>query len=145
EWLEYTVDAAAGEYLFDARVASESQGGSFRLRVDGVDVGETSLDATGGWQNWTTVSGSFEVPTSGTHVIRFERTGGEFNLNRFDFTFIPPFEGDANGDGMVDFLDLNLILSFWGTSDPRADLDGNGLVDFNDLNTVLAHWGQVDN
>lgn len=52
--------------------------------------------------------------------------------------------GDANGDGLVDFEDLNLVLSFWGQNvDPYldGDLTGDGFVGFDDLNTVLGAWG----
>jgi hypothetical protein len=52
-------------------------------------------------------------------------------------------EGDTNGDGVVDFLDLNAVLSQFGQtgSGLSADLDGDGDVDFLDLNTVLSRFG----
>lgn len=148
EWLEYTVTGQVGEYNVVARVASESAGGTFRIEVDGVDAtGPITVPVTGGWQTWTDVSATLELPSAGTHVLRFVNTTplGEYNFNRLDFTFVPPLMGDANGDGQVDFLDLNLVLTFWGTNDPRADLNGNGLVEFDDLNIVLGNWGAVDN
>ena len=49
---------------------------------------------------------------------------------------------DANGDGIVNINDLNIILSQWGTSGPEGDLNDDGIVDVNDLNLVLASWGQ---
>ena len=50
--------------------------------------------------------------------------------------------GDVNRDGMIDFADLNLLLSTWsGTGD--ADLDRNGIVDFTDLNFILQTWGNT--
>jgi hypothetical protein len=49
--------------------------------------------------------------------------------------------GDINGDGLVGFADLLLVLAGWG---PCAacpeDLDGNGSVGFSDLLMVLANW-----
>lgn len=43
--------------------------------------------------------------------------------------FVPACEGDYNGDSIVDFDDLNVVLSGW-------QLD----YDFDDLNLVLANW-----
>lgn len=51
--------------------------------------------------------------------------------------------GDANGDGSVDFTDLNLVLSQFGQSGPNleGDVNFNGSVDFTDLNFVLTSFG----
>ena len=53
------------------------------------------------------------------------------------------FRGDVNGDGVVDFADLLIVLTGWGPCDGEcpADLDGDGVVDFDDLLIVLANWG----
>jgi len=51
--------------------------------------------------------------------------------------------GDLDGSGLVDILDLNIVLSQWNTNglgDPRADTDGNNIIDILDLNVVLADW-----
>lgn len=54
---------------------------------------------------------------------------------------------DINGDGFVDFLDLNAVLGFYGQSAPNgspaaaADLDADGVVGFTDLNIVLSAYG----
>ncbi len=48
--------------------------------------------------------------------------------------------GDATGDGVIDFDDLNTVLSNWGEPGPEGDLNGSGLVDFDDLNLVLSAW-----
>ncbi len=57
----------------------------------------------------------------------------------------PACPGDANADGRVDFLDLNLVLGEYGqTAFPgelAGDLDANGVVDFVDLNGVLSAYG----
>ncbi len=51
--------------------------------------------------------------------------------------------GDANGDGAVDFTDLNLVLSDFGLVGPglAGDLDADGDCDFTDLNIVLGAFG----
>ncbi|MFU8828395.1 MAG: dockerin type I domain-containing protein, partial [Phycisphaerales bacterium] len=61
--------------------------------------------------------------------------------------------GDANGDGVVNLADLNLVLAHFGegTQPPiggqpvipeAGDLNGDNRVDLADLNIVLAGFGQ---
>lgn len=54
--------------------------------------------------------------------------------------------GDTNDDGVVDFADLNNILSDFGAapSSWRTDFDASGTVDFADLNAVLSAFGSSD-
>lgn len=54
----------------------------------------------------------------------------------------PSLPGDANGDGVVNFADLNIVISNFNTSGPGipGDLDGDGDVDFADLNEVLSNF-----
>jgi hypothetical protein len=51
--------------------------------------------------------------------------------------------GDTNGDGIVNFTDLNTVLGQFGQSGAglSGDVNGDGVVDFSDLNTVLANFG----
>lgn len=53
--------------------------------------------------------------------------------------------GSSVPNGVVDFNDLLLVLSSWGTSGTPgtilADVDQSGSVDFNDLLAVLSSWG----
>lgn len=51
--------------------------------------------------------------------------------------------GDINGDGMVGFDDLNLLLADYGQSGGglNGDVDGDGDVDFGDLNLLLNNYG----
>lgn len=53
--------------------------------------------------------------------------------------------GDADGDDVVSFSDLNAILSSFGQSGAGAsgDLDCDGAVSFTDLNAILVHFGSV--
>lgn len=64
----------------------------------------------------------------------------------FEYTPGQPIEvevpGDADGDGDVDFADLNFVLGVWQTAgeDIPGDLNGDGHVDFADLNVVLSNF-----
>lgn len=60
--------------------------------------------------------------------------------------FLVLCRADANGDGVVNFADLNAVLSSFGQSTPvgaNGDVNGDGRVDFLDLNIVLANYGRV--
>lgn len=56
---------------------------------------------------------------------------------------IPGRLGDTDGDGDVDFIDLNRVLSEFGQSGVglRGDLNRDGACDFLDLNEVLGFFG----
>ncbi|MBB1088623.1 carbohydrate-binding protein [Lysobacter sp. SG-8] len=72
---------ASGTYRVEYRVASPS-GGSLWLDLNagGVVLGSRAVPATGGWQNWTTVSHTVTVP-AGTHDLGLYASQGGWNLN----------------------------------------------------------------
>lgn len=102
-----------------------------------------------------------ELLSSGDHFIIFEV--GDVNDHILDsVAFISnlraepgapgtnPSEdcpGDANEDDLVNFVDLNLVLSAFGASQgspayiDHADFNGDDIVDFRDLNVVLSYFG----
>jgi len=51
--------------------------------------------------------------------------------------------GDLNGDGLVTFEDLLILLSMWGPcAGCPADLDDDGVVNFSDLVLILSYWSR---
>ncbi len=58
----------------------------------------------------------------------------------------PPCHADIFEDGLVDVIDLTVVLARWGTTGPDGDIAGqdgvpDGIVDVHDLLAVLAAWG----
>ncbi|MAV55550.1 MAG: hypothetical protein CMJ28_06295 [Phycisphaerae bacterium] len=47
--------------------------------------------------------------------------------------------GDLNNDGLIDLMDLDLVMNLLGTCD--TDIDRDGVIDFNDLVQVLSQYG----
>ena len=52
-----------------------------------------------------------------------------------------PCPGDLDGDGVVDGVDISMVVGHWGQSHPVYDIDGSGAVDGMELATVLGWWG----
>jgi len=55
--------------------------------------------------------------------------------------------GDINGDGVVDALDLGILIANYGKSgasitNPAADINGDGVVDALDLGILIANYGR---
>ena len=47
---------------------------------------------------------------------------------------------DLTGDGIVDGVDLAVLLAAWGVAGHPADINGDGVVDGLDLAVLLARW-----
>lgn len=50
----------------------------------------------------------------------------------------PPVLGDLDGNGIVNGLDLAIVLGAWGT--PDADLSGDGTTGGADITIILGNW-----
>ena len=103
EWLEYTVDVTAGTWDVELRVASNEDGGSLQLELDGVDItGPIGFPGTGGWQNWTTVLVEDIDFTGGVQTLRVQMLDDDFNLNWITIGDAepPPVDGPIVFDDM---------------------------------------------
>lgn len=83
DWMVYgNVNfATSGAYRVEYRVASPS-GSTLSLDLNGgsIQLGQLAIPATGGWQNWTTVSHTVNV-NAGTYNLGVYAAGGGWNLN----------------------------------------------------------------
>jgi hypothetical protein len=80
--VEYTVTpAAAGIYDLQLRVASNASGGLISLFANDALLGSATVTATGGWQNWVTISTTVEL-AAGTQTFRLNFSGnGGYLMN----------------------------------------------------------------
>ncbi|MDQ8207311.1 sulfatase-like hydrolase/transferase [Coraliomargarita sp. SDUM461003] len=91
EWLAYSVDVTAGVYDLHFRLASNNSShlASIEAYLEGQLLGKVVAPATGGWQNWQTVTlSNVEVQPGGTGrklVLRCSGSGEKFNLNWVEF------------------------------------------------------------
>jgi hypothetical protein len=87
EWLNYTINAGQGGlYDFNINVASQSGGGKVNVRIDGTDVtGFLDVPATGGWQNWQTITKNDIQISAGAHSLKLTFLNGSFNVSYMEF------------------------------------------------------------
>jgi hypothetical protein len=87
EWLKHTVVVQqSGTFDLNLRVSSPNSGGKILIKWDGQNLGDIiDLPATGGWQNWETVSVNNIQLTSGTHSLQIRFLFGGFNYNYIEF------------------------------------------------------------
>jgi hypothetical protein len=52
--------------------------------------------------------------------------------------------GDLNLDGRIGGIDLAMLMTVWGESNPpHGDLNGDGWVGSHDLAFLMSRWGPV--
>ena len=88
QWTRYTVNAAgAGTYTVSLRVASPN-GVTDALHITNLAgtnlTGNINVPATGGWQNWTTVTATVTLP-AGTQTLVVDQDNGGWNLHAMSF------------------------------------------------------------
>ncbi|MDO7888254.1 beta-1,3-glucanase family protein [Hymenobacter cheonanensis] len=80
-WNSITIPTT-GTYLLEYRVASGASGGTISadLNAGAIQLGNTTIPGTGGWQTWTTVSNTVTLNAGTYNVGVYAQTGG-YNLN----------------------------------------------------------------
>jgi arabinoxylan arabinofuranohydrolase len=110
----FDTDAAS----FQARVASDTNGGKIEIRLDsptGTLIGICSVAGTGGWQVWSDLKCNVSGVT-GKHDLYLIFTGEDdylFNLNYFLFSKESlKTLGDLKFDKVIDVLDLAILKKY---------------------------------
>ncbi len=87
DWVDYYISVpAAGTYSIAYRVATQESTGQVQFQSDnGTTLATTAIPNTGGWQNWTTVNASVNLP-AGEQKVRLYVSGRQFNVNWFSLT-----------------------------------------------------------
>ncbi|MGI4763373.1 MAG: beta-1,3-glucanase family protein [Janthinobacterium lividum] len=80
-WNGITIPST-GTYLLEYRVASATSGGTISadLNAGNIQLGNTTIPGTGGWQTWTTVSKTVTLNAGTYNFGIYAQTGG-YNLN----------------------------------------------------------------
>ena len=135
------IDFGRGAASFDARVASDTSGGSIELYLDslaGPQIGTCAVPNTGGWQRWVTQS----CPVSGAdgiHDLYLKFTGGSgylLNVNWWRFIRY----GDMDGNTIVNADDFADFIVYWLQDDCGLDLDGDGAIALYEFAEFARNW-----
>jgi hypothetical protein len=88
DWMSYNVNvAAAGTYAVGLRVASAQSGASFALESStGTVYATVSVPNTGGWQTWTTVNATVQLPAGVQTLKVVTLNASAWNINWMSFT-----------------------------------------------------------
>lgn len=104
QWFRYTVNVAtAGTYTLSLRVAAPSAVTDALHLSDSSGnnlTGSVNIPATGGWQNWATVTASVTLP-AGQQVLALDEDNGGWNANYLTFA------GDINSAAWYEVVDQN--------------------------------------
>jgi len=90
DWSSYTNIDLTCATAIEARVSSNTSGGTIEVRLDGVSgtlIGTIMVPGTGSWNTWTNVSTTIN-PVNGIHDVYLVFTGGNgylLNLNWINF------------------------------------------------------------
>ena len=88
DWMAYNSInfPTSGNYRVEYRVASPSGGTlSLDLNAGTIQLGQLGVPATGGWQNWTTISHTVNI-NAGTYNVGVFAPRGGWNVNWIKFT-----------------------------------------------------------
>ncbi len=111
-------------------------------------VGPTGPEVEGGWYYKEFVIADY-VDLTDQFMIKFEAGDlGEGSVVEAAVDgveirtyFCGDLEGDVNGDGVVDVVDLIALLAAWGPCpDCPEDINGDGIVNVVDLLILLSNW-----
>ncbi|SHK30085.1 Por secretion system C-terminal sorting domain-containing protein [Reichenbachiella agariperforans] len=117
DWAGYNVNVPATDtYTVSYRVASQNGGGQIQLEGfgGGAVYGTMNVNATGGWQTWTTVSHSVQL-TAGQQQLALAFPSGGFNLNWFEIASV---SGARTANTGADILSQSSLTCY---PNPTAD------------------------
>jgi hypothetical protein len=119
-------------------------GGNYRLGVGSpsIDAGDTPA-AYAVWLT-TDLDGTSryiddpDTPDTGVPLEGFAMV----DMGAYEYEFVELVcTGDIDDSGIVDVVDLVLVILKWGSDDPVADINADGIVDVQDLVEVILNWG----
>jgi Carbohydrate binding module (family 6)/Beta-1,3-glucanase len=133
QWFKYTVDVAtAGTYAVSLRLAAPTAVTN-ALQIDnaaGTDLtGVITAPATGGWQDWTTVTANITLP-AGVQTLTVDQDSPGWNINYLTFA---TSGGSGTGGSYGGFP-----AGFWGNTStiPSA----SGAIEFDFLNATNGQY-----
>lgn len=117
------VDAGAGDYRLGEGSAAIDAGDSFNVAPLALAV---DLDGN---------PRVFDDPGTANAGL-----GDPIDMGAYEYTAVAPCPADLNGDGVLNFDDLDLFVAGFLAGDAVADLTGDGTINFDDLDLFVASF-----
>ncbi|MGV8075934.1 MAG: Ig-like domain-containing protein, partial [Methanosarcina sp.] len=116
---------------------ADNQTLNYTIKIDGVMCSKSSSCI------WNT-----SYSSSGNHTIEVTASDGIEVVKKINTIYINDYHPrwDVNEDGVVDFLDINIIAQNYGTI-PKApypdwDVNQDGVINLGDLLLAESHFGE---
>jgi hypothetical protein len=145
QWFRYTVNAAsAGTYTVSFRVAAPAAvtDALHLSSASGANLsGNVSIPATGGWQDWSTVTATVQL-AAGHQTLAVDQDNGGWNINSMSFA-----SGATGSPPAATNLALNQPVTASGVTQAYVAanaVDGNTSTYWESTDNAFPQWLQVD-
>ena len=141
DYLDFAVNVAeASTYTVEARVASDSNGGTLTYLLNGTNsIGSINVSNTGGWQTYQTVSTTVDL-AAGNQTIRTNFTGSGYLFNVNYFKFIKNGGGTTPNPDPTPAPSNSVTCEFVLGDDWDSGFSGNIKVTNNGDTAVSGNW-----
>ncbi len=106
DYIDYRLDIPeTGQYKINFRVAAFNETIKFDLFTGDTMITSVNSSATGGWQNWKTVTKTIDL-SAGNQTLRIAATGNDWNINWFQVikNVVPPEPCTGNGQSITGLI-----------------------------------------
>ncbi len=145
DWMAYNSIniPTTGAYTVEYRVASGGSGGTLSLDLNGgaTVLGSVGIPATGGWQNWTTVSHTVNI-NAGTYNFGVYAAAGGWNINWWRITRVGGRQ-DVHVDTELPVRKLSSVYPNPSRSDVTVEADDNAPVRIIGMNGKEVYRGKT--
>jgi len=118
DWVDYSINVKkASKYTFEYRIANGSETEkNFELLENEKVIDTITVPATGGWQNWQTISSTVKLKSGeNTYRLNLLSSGINFNWINIDY-YVPEITSPTNLNGFL-FFKRHLLLYWSDNSD----------------------------
>jgi endoglucanase len=140
--MTYNVSVAtAGNYTVKYRVASLNGGGSLQLEQagGGTVYGTLSVPATGGWQTWSTIQHTVNLP-AGNQQLAIKANAGGWNLNYWGQATSSSSSSSSSSGGFTQTIQAESYSSMSGVQiETTSDAGGGSNVGYIDAGDWMGY------
>ncbi len=130
-----------GQYKINFRVAAFNETIRFDLFTGDTMVSSVNSSATGGWQNWKTITSTVNL-SEGNQTLKIVATGDYWNINWFQLIrdIIPPGPCTGDGQSITDLIEAEDFCDESGIKlEPTTDTDGGQNVGYIESGDYIAY------